>query len=206
MTPADVRKAARFGPTAIFLGLFYVVVCFLYFRNSLQGSGYLTKLAPAQRTLTQLLAPLAAAAGVDEQDAQDVLEAAKDRWLSDDMLNVTVAALTLLRLMHDPIAKSHPPTEAAALQEYEAGLAQIRTGTTKTLMGALLMLSEPEALAGGERRLLANAVDRFLEHAHRLLPGAARAPMVDQLELLVVKEKDEIVKAKLESAAKHLGG
>ena len=94
MSPADVRKAARFGPTAIFLGLFYVVVCFLYFRNSLQGSGYLTKLAPAQRTLTQLLAPLAAAAGVDEQDAQDVLEAAKDRWLSDDMLNVTVAALT----------------------------------------------------------------------------------------------------------------
>ncbi|MEQ9325489.1 MAG: hypothetical protein RIF41_40355 [Polyangiaceae bacterium] len=130
----------------------------------------------------------------------------KGRGFPTEVARVTVAALTLLRLMHDPIAKSHPPTEAAALQEYEAGLAQIRTGTTKTLMGALLMLSEPEALAGGERRLLANAVDRFLEHAHRLLPGAARAPMVDQLELLVVKEKDEIVKAKLESAAKHLGG
>ena len=130
----------------------------------------------------------------------------KGRGFPTEMARVTVAALTLLQLMHDPITKAHPPTEAAAIQKYEAGLAQIRTGATKTLMGALLMLSEPEALASDERRLLAAAVDRFLERAHRLVPGAATKPMVDQLELLAAKEKDAVVEAKLESAAKHLGG
>lgn len=130
----------------------------------------------------------------------------KGRGFPAEMARVTAAALTLLRLMHDPIAKAHPPTEPAALQKYEAGLTQIRTGTTKTLMGALLMLSVPEALAPDDRRLLATAVERFLARAHRLVPPAAREPLVDQLELLVAKEKDEVVEAKLEAAAKSLGG
>ncbi|HHH27002.1 MAG TPA: hypothetical protein ENK57_01455 [Polyangiaceae bacterium] len=129
----------------------------------------------------------------------------KGRGFPAEVARVTAAALTLLRLMHDPINKTHPPTEPAALQEYEAGLSQIRTGATKTLMGALLMLSVPEVLAREDRRLLAAAVDRFLDRADRLLPHEARRPMVDQLELLVVRETDEVVKGKLESAAKHLG-
>jgi len=130
----------------------------------------------------------------------------KGRGFPAELARVTAAALDLLRLMHAPIEQTRPPTESAARQAYESGLRQIRTGATETLMGAAMMLSDPKRLAAEDRRLLAGAVARCLTEASGLLPPEAHEPLTAQLELLIVGEKDAVVKAKLAEAAKALDG
>ena len=78
------------SPAALFLFLFYLLVYLGYFSDRIQGSGYFTAIAPAHRTLTALLTN-------STTELDPILEEAKEKWFSNDVLHA----------LHPPLP---PPT------------------------------------------------------------------------------------------------
>ena len=68
------------SPAALFLFLFYLLVYLVYFSDRIQSSGYFTTIAPAHRTLSALLTN-------STTELDPILEEAKEKWFSDDVLH-----------------------------------------------------------------------------------------------------------------------
>ena len=85
------------SPAALFLFLFYLLVYLVYFSDRIQGSGYFTAIAPAHRTLTALLTN-------STTELDPILEEAKEKWFSNDVL----------RALHPPLPPPPPPSRQAA--------------------------------------------------------------------------------------------
>ena len=82
---------------ALFLFLFYLLVYLVYFSDRIQGSGYFTAIAPAHRTLTALLTN-------STTELDPILEEAKEKWFSNDVLHA----------LHPPLPPPPPPSRQAA--------------------------------------------------------------------------------------------
>ena len=85
------------SPAALFLFLFYLLVYLVYFSDRIQGSGYFTAIAPAHRTLTALLTN-------STTELDPILEEAKEKWFSNDVLHA----------LHPPLPPPPPPSRQAA--------------------------------------------------------------------------------------------
>ena len=85
------------SPAALFLFLFYLLVYLVYFSDRIQGSGYFTAIAPAHRTLSALLAN-------STTELDPILEEAKEKWFSNDVLHA----------LHPPLPPPPPPSRQAA--------------------------------------------------------------------------------------------